>query len=89
MLFDCGHNEQTGFRPSDYLVSHGCTGIEHLIVQNFDQDHVSDLPNVLEKLPVTLFFRNRSFTPDQLTTMKQESGPLTDAMESAINMHRT
>ena len=89
MLFDCGHNEQTGFRPSNYLPSHGCTGIEHLIIQNFDQDHVSDLPNVFAKLPVTLFFRNRSFTADQLTAMKLESGPLTNAMQSAIAMHGT
>jgi beta-lactamase superfamily II metal-dependent hydrolase len=89
MLFDCGHNEQTGFRPSNYLPSHGCTGIEHLIIQNFDQDHVSDLPNVLAKLPVTLFIRNGSFTPKQLTSVKLEAGPLTAAMKVAISMHET
>ena len=30
MLIDCGHNNQTGFYPSDYLLAHGCTGIERL-----------------------------------------------------------
>ena len=28
MLFDCGHNETTGFRPSKYLTDSGCFGIE-------------------------------------------------------------
>ncbi len=46
MLIDCGYNEGTGFRPSDYLVRDSCTGIKLLIVSNFDEDHVSDLPNV-------------------------------------------
>lgn len=89
MLFDCGHNERTGFRPSSYLESRGCTGIEHLIIQNFDQDHVSDLPNILRGLPVGTFFRNRSISPEQLLALKKESGPLTSAMEEAIEIHRS
>jgi beta-lactamase superfamily II metal-dependent hydrolase len=89
MLFDCGHNQETGFRPSTWLPAHGCTGIEHLIIQNFDQDHVSDLPNVVEKIPITRFFRNQSFTPQQLSTIKLESGPLTAAMQAVITMHQT
>lgn len=88
MLFDCGHNERTGFRPSSYLIANGCTGIEHLIIQNFDQDHVSDLPNILARLPVTRFFRNQSISPEQLQVLKEESGPLTTAMSKAIDMHR-
>lgn len=88
MLFDCGHNERTGFRPSDYFFNNGCTGIEYLIIQNYDQDHVSDLPNVVARLPVTCFFRNRSILPDQLQALKEESGPLTSAMGKVIEMHR-
>ncbi len=87
MLFDCGHNERTGFRPSDYLVSHGCTGIEHLIIQNSDQDHVSDLYNIQRELPITLFFRNRSISTEQLRRLKELSGQLTLAMETYIDMH--
>ena len=56
----------------------------HLIIQNFDQDHISDLPNVLAALPVTLFFRNQTIPPAQLKTLKLQSGPLTDAMAKAI-----
>ena len=88
MLFDCGHNERTGFRPSSYLVANRCTGIEHLVIQNFDQDHVSDLPDVISHLPITRFFRNQSISPQQLQALKEETGPLTTAMETAIEMHR-
>lgn len=87
MLFDCGHNERTGFRPSEYLPRNGCRGIEHLIIQNFDQDHVSDLHNLLRILPVEVLYRNRSITPETLTAMKLETGPLTSAMQAAIDLH--
>ncbi len=89
MLFDCGHNEETGFRPSTYLPAHQCTGIEHLIIQNYDQDHVSDLHNLTPRIPVTRFFRNGTVSADSLKQIKEESGPLTNAMEKAIDMHRT
>ncbi len=88
MLFDCGHNEETGFRPSTYLSARRCTGIEHLIIQNFDQDHISDLPDLLAKLPVTRFFRNQSISPEQLRALKLEAGSLTAAMTTALAMHR-
>jgi beta-lactamase superfamily II metal-dependent hydrolase len=87
MLFDCGHNERTGFRPSTYLPNSGCTGIEHLIIHNFDQDHVSDLPNLLRVLDVQVFFRNRSISSDQLRSLKEESGFITNAMESVLDLH--
>jgi beta-lactamase superfamily II metal-dependent hydrolase len=88
MLFDCGQDAETGFRPSSYLRQNGCTGIEKLVITNFDQDHVSDLPNILQYIPVITFVRNRSFTSQQLQNMKLENGPITYAMEAAINLHR-
>jgi beta-lactamase superfamily II metal-dependent hydrolase len=88
MLFDCGHNERTGFRPSEYLPRNNCTGIEHLIISNFDQDHVSDLSNLIGTgLPIEVFFRNGSVSADQLTALKQESGPITASMQAAIDLH--
>ena len=87
MLFDCGHNERTGFRPSTYLPRNGCTGIEKLVIHNFDQDHVSDLHNLIRVLPIQVLHRNRSIPPEVLTQIKQEYGPITPAMQSAIDMH--
>ena len=87
MLFDCGHNERTGFCPSTYLPNSGCTGIEYLIIHNFDQDHVSDLSNLLEVLTVQAFYRNRSISADQLRSLKEKSGFITNAMESVLDLH--
>jgi len=88
ILFDCGQNSDTGFKPSQYLPTHGCRAIEEFILTNFDQDHVSDLPDLMGNLHIQVFRRNRSITPEQLAKLKLESGPLTAAMQSAIDLHR-
>lgn len=86
MLVDCGHNEKTGFRPSSYLLARGCTTIEKLVIQNYDQDHISDLPNIYQKTNVQNIHRNKSVTPEHLKRLKMETGPLTSAMISMIDM---
>jgi len=88
ILFDCGQNADTGFKPSEYLPAHGCNAIEEFIMTNFDQDHISDLPGLLDNVHIQVFRRNRSITPEQLSALKLESGPLTGAMQSAIGLHR-
>ncbi len=88
MLIDCGHNEQTGFRPSAYLRSIGCSAIEKLVIQNYDQDHISDLPNIYGTIYIQTLHRNKSITPEQLEQLKLESGPITRAMDSMISMAR-
>lgn len=87
MLFDCGHNEVTGFRPSIHLPRAGINVINRLIVQNFDQDHVSDLHNVRQALWVEVFHRNRTLPPEALTALKRQSGPITPAMRATIDLH--
>lgn len=82
MLFDCGHNEQTGFRPSLYLPRTGCKAIEKLIITNYDEDHISDLCNLLCRLKLEILYCNRSITPEQLRQLKLENGPLTANMEN-------
>ena len=76
MLIDCGYNEETGFRPSSYLVANRCTGIERLIVSNYDEDHVSDLHNIRRSLPIVMFHRNRSIEADELRRLKLGAGPI-------------
>jgi beta-lactamase superfamily II metal-dependent hydrolase len=87
MLFDCGHNDQTGFRPSHYLKRNGCFGIEKLFITNFDEDHISDLPNIIGSLPISLFYRNRSISADVLRSIKLQNGPISSAMEVCLNLH--
>lgn len=89
ILIDCGHNEQTGFRPSNYLQSHGCTGIERFIVSNYDEDHLSDLPYLRRLLPIQVLHRNRSINADELHRLKLRDGPIQPRMQSLLDMIRT
>lgn len=95
MLIDCGHNEETGFRPSKYLPKNHCTGIENFIVSNYDEDHLSDLPNMCKlKQPngsnfIQTLYRNKSISGEELHKLKLEGGPIAPGMESLLEMIRT
>ncbi len=89
MLFDSGHKTHPENRPSVFLPAAGCTGIGWFFVTNFDEDHVSDLPQLRNRLPIEVFVRNRSISPEQLRTLKLEAGPLTPAMQSILDMHNS
>ena len=86
MLFDCGHNSQTGFRPSNYLPLSGCNGIERMFFLNYDEDHLSDLPGIIEKLPISVFHRNRTITSDELRRLKRQAGPIQPGMQILLDL---
>ena len=87
ILIDCGHNDTTGFRPSEYLPRNRCTGIEQLIISNYDEDHISDLPNLLAALPVQVLSRNRLIDVPTLRNLKAQSGPISPAMTAFLRIH--
>lgn len=89
MLIDCGHNSSTGFRPSDYLPAKGCNGVERLVISNYDEDHLSDLPNLRRRLPIQVLHRNRSISGDELRRLKLDSGPIAPGMQSLLDMINT
>lgn len=89
MLFDCGHNEETGFRPSQYLPQSGCSAIERFFITNYDHDHVSDLANLRKVLPINILNSNKTISPDDLRKLKEKGGPLTEGLEAAIDMATT
>lgn len=86
VLFDCGHKSDPEFRPSTYLMQQGITRVTRFVVTNYDQDHISDLPNLREAIGIDLLRRNKSVSPDVLRTMKEEEGPISAAMESLLEM---
>jgi hypothetical protein len=48
-LIDCGYNERTGLHPVEGVVAeHGPIG--GLVIQNYDEDHVDDLPRLFARL---------------------------------------
>jgi beta-lactamase superfamily II metal-dependent hydrolase len=89
MLFDCGRNDETGFRPSTYLPANGCTAIERFFITNYDHDHVSDLSSLRAALPIAILHRNKSIAPKQLKALKEETCELSGALESMIDMMET
>jgi len=86
MLFDCGHNSQTGFRPSNYLPLSGCSAIERMFFLNYDEDHLNDLPGILAKLPIGVFHRNRSISAYELLQLKRQVGSIQPGMRALLGL---
>ncbi|TAJ36859.1 MAG: hypothetical protein EPO55_20250 [Reyranella sp.] len=74
MLIDCGHNASTGFRPSTYLPRIGVTYLDELVITNYDEDHVSDLPNLIRSVGIGILTRNPTVSGPQLLDLKSETG---------------
>lgn len=89
ILIDAGHNQETGFRPSNYLPAAGCTAIEKFIVSNYDEDHVSDLHNLRDRLPIQILHRNNSISADSLGGLKQQAGQILSGMQALLDMIET
>lgn len=89
MMFDCGHMSHPEFRPSDYLHGQGFRSVQTLFITNYDEDHISDLPNLRRRLHVQILNRNPTTTPEQLRQLKRQAGPISPAMESLLDMMGT
>lgn len=84
MLWDCGHSDNN--RPSEFLPQLGITVIEELIITNYDEDHISNLPNLSQRLPIRSMIRNKSISSQQLRTLKLIGGPISNAMAFLLNL---
>lgn len=84
MLWDCGHRD--GNRPSEFLPALGIQRIDRFFVTNYDEDHVSDLPNLIQNLHISVLHHNSSISPNQLRWLKHQSGPISPAMESMMGL---
>ena len=73
-MIDCGHNADTNWRPGTFLRSKGISKLEMLGITNYDEDHVSGLPNLLDNVEVKSLSRNTSVSPETLLKMKEEHG---------------
>lgn len=71
-MIDCGHSNSPLWRPS---LAYNRVPIEELVVSNYDDDHVSDLVNVIAQMPVRFIRTNTSVRADDLAFLKnRESG---------------
>lgn len=87
MVWDCGQSDW--HRPAETLYASNIRTINNLFIINYDEDHVSDLPQFRQSFSIQLLYRNNTITADQLQTLKRQGGPLTTAMKSMIDMIRT
>lgn len=74
MMIDCGHNATTRWYPGDYLASQGVNALKLLVITNYDEDHVSGLPNLLSKVAVENVAWNPSVSAQTLLGLKSECG---------------
>lgn len=88
MLIDCGHNHETGFRPSSYLKHNGCSAIQRFIISNYDEDHLSDLPDLRKNFNIDILHRNPTINVEELQRLKLEGGPIQPGAESLLDMVR-
>lgn len=88
-MIDCGTNSTTGWRPSNYI-REGLkrTALEYLLITNVDQDHISDLANLLCGITVRHFMTNFRVTPELLGILKSTNGPLTDDAQAYLSMRK-
>jgi beta-lactamase superfamily II metal-dependent hydrolase len=87
MLWDCGHEAEK--RPSVFLPQIGVREIHRFFITNYDEDHISDLPDLRRKIPIRLLYRNKTISAEELKSLKKSKGPITKAMESLFDMINT
>lgn len=74
ILIDAGHNGTTNWRPSTHFYKLGVSHLEQLVITNYDEDHASDLPNVLDVVSVGVLASNPSVSGGDLRKLKRNSG---------------
>jgi beta-lactamase superfamily II metal-dependent hydrolase len=73
MMIDAGHNGTTGWRPSDWVKGRH-SEIESLVVTNFDEDHVTDLPNLFRTIHIRSWVMNWNVTAEWVRREKAAKG---------------
>lgn len=89
IMIDCGHNASTGWRPGSYLRRQGVDTLDMLVVTNYDEDHVSGLPDLRKNVTIQRLWRNKTVSPDTLKRLKSEDGmgPGIDALVSMASTY--
>jgi beta-lactamase superfamily II metal-dependent hydrolase len=74
VLIDAGHNSTTGWRPGTHLLGRGIRYLDRLYVTNFDEDHASGYPNLVDCVTIGALFKNPTVPPTALRYIKREDG---------------
>jgi beta-lactamase superfamily II metal-dependent hydrolase len=87
MMIDCGHNSTTGWRPWAWVQARG-QSITNLAISNFDEDHLSDLPNIRRYCQVDTLTVNWDVSPDWLVRKKTAANRMGPGVGAAVAMMR-
>ena len=85
-MIDVGHSTDPLWRPSDHYAGRPL----HVIVSNLDDDHVSDLEGLLERVPIQSLSINPTVTAPVLDAIKRlkNAGPLRPGLIRLIQLMR-
>lgn len=74
VMIDCGHNATKRWYPGDALLAAGIFELDRLFITNYDEDHVSGYPNLMDKINVKALSRNSKVSPGIIRYLKSEDG---------------
>lgn len=81
LVVDTGHSESRPWHPS---IQFSDTKIENLTISNFDNDHLSDFSDVLDKCQIGMWVMNWSLTGDVVVRMKGGRQNVTRGVSAAL-----
>lgn len=85
MLVDCGNTE--GFEPIDFLLKQGFIAnniLSNLTLTNYDQDHFSGIPNLLDKVKIRTVIFAPNLSSSEIKETKEK--PHTKALEQVCEV---
>lgn len=90
MMIDCGHSRNLNWQPGDYLRSQNIWSVELMCITNYDEDHVSGVPNILRRgVDIKWLLRNKSVSASVIKKLETDSdyGPGIDALMEMIGSY--
>jgi beta-lactamase superfamily II metal-dependent hydrolase len=83
MLIDAGHNDTTGWRPSEWMAARR-QPVACQVITNFDEDHVTDLPNLCRAVPIETWVMNWNVTAEWVRAEKAWKGGMGQGVSRAV-----
>lgn len=83
---DCGSKAASN-TPLEYAAVAGVNSLTGLVIQNYDEDHLSRFSTIIQLFPIHIYYSNLTIPTHRLRLMKEQSGPLSTNMQAALRIH--
>jgi beta-lactamase superfamily II metal-dependent hydrolase len=84
VLIDAGHNATTDWRPSKWVAGR-YQAVDCQVITNFDEDHVTDLPNLWRTIPIRTWLMNWYVTAEWVRREKAAKGGMGQGVARAVD----